>query len=156
MIRGKVLVTGATGDTGRATVDELVARGHEVRALAHREDDRSLRLKQRGVEVVIGDLLDLNGMRSVLEGTRRAYFCYPIRPGIVQATAQFAQAAKEAGVDGIVNMSQISARPDSPSHAAQDHWLSEQVFDWSGVATAHIRPTFFAEWLLYIAPMIQI
>jgi uncharacterized protein YbjT (DUF2867 family) len=54
-----------------------------------------------------------------------------------------------------VNMSQISARPDSPSHAAQDHWLSEQVFDWSGVATAHIRPTFFAEWLLYIAPMIR-
>ena len=72
MTRGKVLVTGATGDTGRATVDELLARGHEVRALAHREYDRSRRLKQRGVEVVIGDLLDLNGMRAVLQGTRRA------------------------------------------------------------------------------------
>jgi uncharacterized protein YbjT (DUF2867 family) len=154
MIRGKVLVTGATGDTGRATVEELLARGHEVRALAHREDDRSRRLKERGVEVVIGDLLDFNGMRAVLQGTRRAYFCYPIRPGIVQATAQFAQAAKEAGVDGIVNMSQISAREDAKSHAATDHWLAERVFDWSGVTVAHIRPTFFAEWLLYLAPMI--
>ena len=40
---------------------------------------------------------------------------------------------------------------------AIEQWngLSEQVFDWSGVATAHIRPTFFAEWLLYIAPMIR-
>ena len=30
MIRGKVLVTGATGDTGRATVNELLARGEEL------------------------------------------------------------------------------------------------------------------------------
>jgi hypothetical protein len=33
-------------------------------------------------------------------------------PGIAQATAYFAQAAQEAGVDGIVNMPQISARQD--------------------------------------------
>ena len=44
----------------------------------------------------------------MLSGVQRAYFVYPIRPGILQATAYFAQAAKEAGVDGIVNMSQIS------------------------------------------------
>lgn len=61
----------------------------------------------------------------------------------------FAQAAKEAGVSAIVNMSQISARRESTSHAAQDHWISEQVFDWSGVATTHLRPTFFADWLAY-------
>src|SRR5262249_13179412 len=84
------------------------------------------------------------------------YLVYPIRPGILRATAYFAQAAKEARVDGIVNMSQISAREDAKSHAATDHWLSERVFDWSGLTVAHIRPTFFAEWLLYLAPMIKI
>src|SRR5262249_48126194 len=86
---------------------------------------------------------------------RRAYFVYPIRPGIIQATAYFAQAAKEAGVEVIVNMSQISARADARSHAARDHWVAERVFDWSGVAVTHLRPTFFAEWLLYNAPMIR-
>ena len=155
MIHGKVLVTGATGDTGRAAVDELLTRGHQVRAMAHGEDDRSKRLQGRGVEVVFGDLLDFGQVRSALNGTQRAYFIYPIRPGIVQATAYFAQAAKEAGVDGIVNMSQISAREDAKSHAATDHWLSERVFDWSGLTVAHIRPTYFAEWLLYVAPMIR-
>ena len=60
MIQGKVLVTGATGDTGRATVDELLARGHQVRALAHGDDDRSKKLQERGVEVVYGDLLDFD------------------------------------------------------------------------------------------------
>lgn len=155
MITGKVLVTGATGDTGRATVDELLARGHQVRALAHGRDDRSKRLEDRGAEVVHGDLLDFNQVRAAVNGVQRAYFVYPIRPGIVQATAYFAQAAKEAGVDGIVNMSQVTARPDAKSHASTDHWLAERVFDWSGVTVAHIRPTYFAEWLIYIAPMIK-
>jgi NAD(P)H dehydrogenase (quinone) len=155
MIQGKVLVTGATGDTGRATVDELLARGHQVRALAHGQDDRSKMLQGRGVEVVFGDLLDFGQVRAALHGVQRAYFVYPIRPGILQATAYFAQAAKEAGVDGIVNMSQKSAREDAKSHAATDHWLSERVFDWSGLTVAHIRPTYFAEWLLYLAPMIK-
>ncbi len=155
MIQGKVLVTGATGDTGRATVNELLARGHKVRALAHGQDDRSKRLQERGVEVVYGDLLDFGQVRAALSGVQRAYFVYPIRPGILQATAYFAQAAKEAGVDGIVNMSQKSAREDAKSHAATDHWISERVFDWSGVPSVHIRPTYFAEWLLYLAPMIK-
>ena len=155
MIQAKFLVTGATGDTGRATIDELLARGHRVRALAHAEDKRSKRFQERGVEVVYGDLLDFGQVRAALTRVRRAYFVYPIRPGILQATAYFAQAAKEAGVDGIVNMSQKSAREDAKSHAATDHWLAERVFDWSGVPVAHIRPTYFAEWLLYLAPMIK-
>jgi NAD(P)H dehydrogenase (quinone) len=155
MLQGKILVTGATGDTGRATIDELLARGHQVRALAHGQDDRSKKLLERGVEVVFGDLLDFGQVRAALDGVQRAYFVYPIRPGILQATAYFAQAAKEAGIDGIVNMSQKSAREDAKSHAATDHWLSERVFDWSGLTVAHIRPTYFAEWLLYLAPMIK-
>lgn len=94
---------------------------------------------------MFGDLLDFDAMRAALHGVRGAYFCYSIRPGILQATAYFAQAAREAGVDCVVNMSQISAREDARSHAAQDHWLSERVFDWSGLPVAHLRPTYFAE-----------
>src|SRR5713101_4426282 len=155
MARKKFLVTGATGATGGHTVEQLLTRGHQVRALAHREDDRSKQLQNIGAEVVIGDFLDFEAMRTVLKGVRGAYFCYPIRPGILQATAYFSQAAKEAGVDCIVNMSQKSAREDANSHAAQDHWLSEQVFDWSGITVTHLRPTYFAEWLLVLAPMIR-
>ena len=104
---------------------------------------------------MFGDLLDFDSVRAALSGVDRAYFCYPICPGIVQAIAQFAQAAKEASVEVIVNMSQISARGDAKSEAARQHWLGERVFDWSGVPTVHLRPTFFAEWLLYLAPMIR-
>jgi NAD(P)H dehydrogenase (quinone) len=155
MSRRTFLVTGATGNTGGATVEELLARGRHVRALAHREDARSKRLQELGAEVVFGDFLDLDAIRAAVQGAQRAYFCYPIRPGIIQATAYFAQAAKESGIDGVVNMSQISAREDAKSHAMCDHWLAERVFDWSGLTVAHLRPTLFAEWLLYLAPMIR-
>jgi uncharacterized protein YbjT (DUF2867 family) len=65
------------------------------------------------------------------------------------------QAAKEAGAEVIVNMSMMSARSDATSKAARQYWLSERLFDWSGVPTAHLRPTLLAEWLLYLAPMIR-
>src|SRR6266487_1269187 len=155
MSRRTFLVTGATGDTGGATAEQMLARGHPVRALAHRQDDRAKRLQGLGAEVVFGDFLNLDDVRAAMRGVAGAYFCYPIRPGILQATAYFAQAAKEAGLECVVNMSQKSAREDALSHAAQDHWLSEQVVDWSGITAAHLRPTYFAEWLLYLAPMIR-
>src|SRR6516225_6287482 len=155
MNTSKILITGATGDTGGYAIEQLLQKGRQVRALVHRRDDRSKRLEERGVEVVAGDYLDLDAMRAAVQGVRRAYFVYPIRPGIIQATAYFAQAAREAGVEAIVNMSQISTREDAKSHAARDHWIAERVFDWSGIAATHLRPTFFAEWLLYYAAMVK-
>ena len=65
MIQGKVLVTGTTGDTGRATVDELLAHGHRVRALADGQDERSKKLQ------------DFGQVRAALGGVQRAYFVYP-------------------------------------------------------------------------------
>ncbi len=155
MIQTKFLITGATGSTGGYTVRQLLEKNQAVRVLAHRSDERSEQLQKVGAEVVFGDFLDFDAVRAALNGVQRAYFCYPLSPGLVQATAQFAQAAKEAGVEVIVNMSQKSARSDAKSEAARQHWLSERVFDWSGVPAVHLRPTFFAEWLLNLAPMIR-
>src|SRR6266699_5995934 len=118
--KNRFLGTGATGDTGGYTVERLLERGHAVRALAHREDDRSKRLEKMGAEVVIGDFLKFNDVRAAMREVRGAYFCYPIRPGILQATAYFAQAAKEAGLECVVNMSQKPAREDAKSQAMCD------------------------------------
>lgn len=145
----RILVTGATGETGRYTTDLLISQGFEIRALVHKVDERSEKLRARGAEVIVGDLLDFEAVRHATRGVDAAYFVYPIRPGLIDATAYFAQASKEAGLNGVVNMSQLSAREDSKSHAARDHWIAERVFDWSGVPTVHIRPTFFAQWLTY-------
>lgn len=149
MNNSTILVTGATGDTGRDTTRILAKQGHAVRALVRSNDERAEALQALGAETVVGDLLDLKSLREALQGITVAYFVYPIQPGLLEAAALFTQAAREAGVKAIVNMSQISSRPDSNSDAALHHWVSEQVFDWSGIPTTHLRPTFFAEWLTY-------
>ncbi|WP_298884291.1 NmrA family NAD(P)-binding protein [uncultured Bradyrhizobium sp.] len=149
MSEASILVSGATGRTGGAAVDELLKMGKTVRAYVRTDGERAAALRQRGVEIAIGDFTDIDAIRAAMEGIRSAYFLHPIAPGIISAAACFAQAAKEAGVSAIVNMSQISAYRESASHAAQDHWISERVFDWSGVAATHLRPTFFADWLVY-------
>ena len=123
-----------------------------MRGLVHKDDARAETLRISGVEIITGDLLDLDSIRRAMEGVASAYFVYPLRDGLIDAAAFTAQAAIEAGVQSLVNMSQISARREAKSHAARDHWVSERVFDWSGVPTTHLRPTFFAEWLLYPMP----
>jgi NAD(P)H dehydrogenase (quinone) len=144
-----VLITGATGDTGRASVKESLALGLKVRALVHSKDKRSAALEKLGADAVIGDLLEINTVRAAMEGVDSAYFCWPVKPGLIHATVNFAQAAKEAGVSTMVNLSQRSANRDSTSDSCRDSFIAEEVLNWTGLPVIHLRPTYFLEWLLY-------
>jgi NAD(P)H dehydrogenase (quinone) len=144
-----ILVTGATGKTGMPAVAALRERGRRIRALVHRSDKRADQLAALGADVVQGDLLDFDAVSSAVTGVDAAYFCYPIEPGLLAATAIFAQAASEAGVRAVVNMSQISARREAKSNAARHHWLAERLLDRTALMTTHLRPTFFAEWFTF-------
>src|SRR6202795_1077328 len=145
----KVLISGATGDTGRAAVKEAIALGLDVRAMVHGKDARSEALARLGAEVLLGDLLEIDTVRSAMEGTDAAYFVWPIAPGLIHATVNFAQAAKETGVSIVINLSQRSANRFSTSNSCRDSFIAEQVLNWSGLAIIHLRPTYFLEWLLY-------
>jgi uncharacterized protein YbjT (DUF2867 family) len=150
MMKPRVLIAGATGATGSVATKLLLEKGFPVRAFVHKDDERARKLQALGAEIFVGDLLDFRAVRRAFDGAKRAYFVYPVRPGLVQATAQYAQAALEAKAEFIVNMSQVTARPDALSDAALQHWLAERVFDWAGTPVAHLRPTVFNEWLLYV------
>ncbi len=140
-----VLVLGSTGKTGSPVVEQLVERGYPVRAFVRRTDQRSERLGALGAEVVQGDFLDLASVRSAMNEVKRVYFCHPPGDGLLEATANVAIAARDVGVEALVNMSQISAREKAASPLARHHWLSEHVLDWANIGASHIHPTFFAE-----------
>jgi NAD(P)H dehydrogenase (quinone) len=144
-----VLISGANGDTGRAAVRESIALGLDVRAMVHKKDARSEPLEKLGAEVVVGDLLEINTVRAAMNGVDAAYLVWPVQPGLIHVTVNFAQAAKEAGVKTIINLSQRSADRESKSDACRDSFIAEQVLNWSGVPVIHLRPTYFLEWLLY-------
>jgi uncharacterized protein YbjT (DUF2867 family) len=150
-----VLVTAANGETGRPMVDLLLTKGFHVRVLVRTDDARAQRLRDKGVEVILGDMLNFRDVRRAMDGVHMGYFCYPVAEGLVEAAVMFAQAAKEQNVELIVNMSHKQSRPFARSKATQNHWLSEQIFDWSGVPSVHLRITFFMQWLLYISPQIK-
>lgn len=156
MTKPLILVTGATGKTGRPVVEQLLVHGYPVRALVHRVDERSRHLSELGAEVVVGDFHDLPSLRAAMKGIERAYFCYPPQGDrLLEAAANVAIAARDEGVEALVNMSQIIAREDAKSPLSFQHWQSEQVLDWAGIGAVHVNPTFFAEDLyLFAGPTI--
>ena len=60
-----ILVTGSTGTVGRNVVEQLVKRGADVRALVR---DPAKANFPAGVDVVQGDLLDVDSLRSAVLG----------------------------------------------------------------------------------------
>jgi uncharacterized protein YbjT (DUF2867 family) len=153
-----ILVTGAAGgrrhgisaqgSTGFHVARLLLERDHPVRALVHRQDERSDDLRELGAEVVEGDLLDIRSVRSALVGVGRAYFTYPVQAGLVDATATFAAAARNAGLQQVVNLSQLLVRTTGgaqPTPHQNRHWLSEQVLDWADLGAVHLNAVAFYE-----------
>ena len=141
---------GAIGAIGRNLTEILLAKGHKVRALVRREDERAEALRRLGAEVVQGDLTDLASMHRAIEGCARIYFGMSVSPAYLEATINTAAVARHHGVEAFVNMSQmtvtqmsITETTDSPQHKL--HWLAEQALAWSGLPVVTVRPTVFLE-----------
>jgi uncharacterized protein YbjT (DUF2867 family) len=149
-----ILVTGAAGvvgGVGRAVVDLLRQRGLPVRALVHREDERAEALRATGAEVVVGDLTRTADVARAFAGCHRVYFGMSVSAPYLEATVIAAAVAREDGdLELFVNISQmtvsqmtLSNMTDSPQH--RQHFLAEQVLNWSELPVVHIRPTVFLE-----------
>jgi NAD(P)H dehydrogenase (quinone) len=144
-VKRKILVTGAAGKTAGGVAELCLERKAEVRALVRKSDDRCARLAKLGAEVVVGDMMNYEHMKSALAGVDSVYFCYPTSDKVLEATATFAAAAIEQGVRLVVNLSQIIARPDAPSPTSRSHWLAERLLDNSDLNVVHLQPTFFSD-----------
>jgi uncharacterized protein YbjT (DUF2867 family) len=108
-----ILVTGAAGavgSIGRNLTEMLLAKGHKVRALVRREDDRAESLRQLGAEVMQGDLTDLTSMHRAIEGCARIYFGMAVSADYLAATVNAGAVARHHGVEAFVNMSQMTSR----------------------------------------------
>ena len=103
-----ILVTGAAGAVGgigRNLTEFLLAKGHKVRALVRREDERAEALRRLGAEVMQGDLTDLASMHRAIGGCKRIYFGMSVSAAYLEATINTAAVARHHGVEAFVNMS---------------------------------------------------
>jgi NAD(P)H dehydrogenase (quinone) len=146
MNKPRIIVTGATGKTGSVVVNELLKAGYPVRAMVHRQDDRSARLRAQGAEIVIADMSDVERIADALRDVQRAYYCPPYDPYMIQGAVAFAVAAKESRLEQIVGLSQWLASPSHPSLTTRQSWLVDRLFSMTpGVAHTIINPGFFAD-----------
>jgi NAD(P)H dehydrogenase (quinone) len=155
-----ILVTGAAGRVGGVggTVVELLRQRHlPVRALVRRDDARAEALRALGAEVVVGDLTQAGEVARALTGCRRLYFGMSVSAPYLEATVIAAAVAREQGnLEAFVNISQmtvsqmsLTAMTDSPQQ--RQHWLSEQVLNWSGLPVVHVRATVFLQNFFFLA-----
>lgn len=147
-----ILITGAAGgrqgSTGRVIASLLLEQGIPVRAFVHKLDARSDGLRQKGAEIVEGDLLNPASVHAAFKNVKRAYFTYPVTDGLLEAAAIFAATARDAGLEMVVNNSQFQGSPGDPSfrdlrHAPSfrnlQHRLADRIFDWAQVGALHLQ-----------------
>jgi NAD(P)H dehydrogenase (quinone) len=96
------------------------------------------------------DLTNGADVVRALGGCKRMFFGMSISPPYLQATAIAAAAAKEIpDFEILVNISQMTVSQMSLTQMTQStqqqHWLGEQILNWSGVPVVHVRPTIFLE-----------
>jgi NAD(P)H dehydrogenase (quinone) len=145
-MRPTILVTGATGKTGAGVVEQLRARDWPVRALVHREDERSQRLRRLGAEVVVADMHDPDQLADALRGAHRAYYLPLFQPHMLQAATAFAAAARASKLEAIVQLSQWLSHRAHPSILTRETWLVDQLFAMiPGVAHITLNPGMFAD-----------
>ncbi len=151
MTKPRIIVTGATGKTGSVVVSELLRAGYPVRAMVHQEDGRSARLRAQGAEIAVADLRNVERVADALEDVQRAYFCPPFDPYMIQGAAAFAVAAKDAGLEHIVGMTQWLASPSHPALMTRQSWLVDRLFAMlPGIGHTIVRPGFFADGYLML------
>ncbi|MBB3911844.1 SDR family oxidoreductase [Sphingomonas desiccabilis] len=101
-----ILVIGATGRVGRLVVDQLVARDADVRVLT-RDPARAAFPAQ--VEVVQGDLLDVDALRAAFAGVSTLFLLNAVTGDEFTQAILTLNVAREAGVDRIVYLSVFGA-----------------------------------------------
>ncbi|MDT5256061.1 MAG: hypothetical protein QOD10_1141, partial [Mycobacterium sp.] len=153
MTNTRVLVTGATGKIGGAVAAQLLEKGITTRAIVHRDDARSARLRDLGAEVVVADMFDIQQVTAAMDQVDRLYFNPPYHPHVLDSAVTFAVAARRSGVEAVVALGQWLASPEHPSLMTRQAWLTDKLFELLP-NTAHVAvdPGWFADNYMNLMP----
>lgn len=146
-----ILITGATGNQGGATLHNLLGKGFTLRALTRKPDSEKARaLANNGVEVVQGDLDDVESLKKALAGAWGVYAVQNTWEAGVTAEEEqgkrIAELAKEVGVEHFVYASVGSAhRETGIPHFDNKGRVEDTVRSLGFASTVILRPVFFME-----------
>ena len=131
----RIAITGANGFVGTHLTHRLESEGHELVLISKRR-------RKDDARVVADDLSDVSVLRELFRGCKVVAHCAGINREIgtqtykrvhVQGTRNVVEAAKAAGVEKIVLMSFLRARPDCGSSYHESKWEAEEIVRNSGL-----------------------
>jgi nucleoside-diphosphate-sugar epimerase len=137
-------ITGATGFVGSAVLNEALAQGHQVKALARR-----VQPARPGVEWVRGDLNDTAALAALVAeadavvhvaGLTNTPDPADFETANVTGTANVLAAMKQAGVKRLVFVSSLSARMPALSAYGASKARAEALVEASGLDWTTVRP----------------
>jgi uncharacterized protein YbjT (DUF2867 family) len=135
-----LLVTGATGTVGRQVVEQLVSRGADVRVLVR---DPSKTQFPAGVNVVQGDLLDVDSLRKAFSGVSTFFLLNAVVPDEFTQALVALNVARAAGVERVVYLSVIH----SDVYVNVPHFAGkfgvERMIEQTGFSATILRPAYF-------------
>jgi NADH dehydrogenase len=142
-------VTGASGFVGSHLIEELIERGHEVKALT-RSFEKAKLLEERGCEAFVGDVTD---PKSLPEFLRTAQVVVHLAATIRErgeetfervnhrGTRNVVEAAKENNVEKIVYMSVLGSSNKAEHPFLRSRWRAEEEVRRSGIPYVILRPS---------------
>ena len=132
----RVAITGGTGFVGRHLADRLKSEGHEVLLLARHPR------AGHAHSVIANHLSDVTELTAVFRGYDVVAHCAGINREVgkqtfqrihVKATQNVVKAAKQAGVQKIVLLSFLRARPKCKLPYHESKWEAEEIVRNSGL-----------------------
>ncbi|CTP86462.1 NmrA family transcriptional regulator [Xanthomonas translucens pv. arrhenatheri] len=137
-----ILVTGATGNVGRQVVEQLVKRGADVRALVRDPSKANL---PAGVEVVQGDLLDVDSLRGAFSDVSTLFLLNAVVADEYTQALIALNVARQAGIERFVYLSVIhSDLYVNVPHFAGKYGV-ERMIEQMGLNATILRPAYFID-----------
>jgi uncharacterized protein YbjT (DUF2867 family) len=137
-----ILVTGATGTVGRHVVDQLLARGAEVRALVRDPAKADL---PAGIAIAKGELLDVDSLRHAMRGVSTLFLLNAVAPDEFTQALVALNVARAAGVRKLVYLSVIH----SDVYVNVPHFAGkfgvERMIEQMGFEATVLRPAYFID-----------
>lgn len=155
-----IVITGATGNTGRPATEALLDRGEKVRVIG-RDAAKLEPLAKRGAEAFVGDVTDPASMTRAFQDASAIYLVIPQAhvddPRAYQESVSdsYAAALAAAKVPHVVTLSSVGAQQaEKTGPIVGLHNMEEKLNKISGLNVLHLRPSQFMENLLMnIAPL---
>lgn len=145
-----IVVTGASGRTGRRVAEALLARGKNVRAIG-RDTARLATLLNLGAEAAVGSIEDVPQLTKFFRGAEAVYLVLPedlsqpdLRAHQERISNCYAAAIANARVEFVVNLSSIGGQhPKGTGPIVGLHNQEQKLNRIEGLNVLHLRSAYF-------------